>query len=374
MSTKATKRGLKTGRHRRGNDRFFYRHKRVFRIIAVVLAFMLACIAIYAAILNSKLSNIARIKPNTIEEENRPDPHEGDAITLLLLGTDAGDDASNDNTTGGQSIKADVLADVWPSGKYRSDTMMIVHITADRDQIYVVSIPRDTFTGLHDETGEYRTNGKINSAFGLYGPSGAISTVEHLTDLRMQHLAILDWVGFRDLSTALGGVRIYIPETFRDTSQNITWHEGWHELRGSEALAYVRTRYGLTDGDFGRIERQQNFIRATMRQLLARGTLTNPIRLNNVLDAVVDSVILDAEWNSGDLRGLAISLRGISSEDVTFMTMPNVCCRDIAGHGNVVDIDEERARELFEAIRADDIAAYLEKYPQEALGDPETIN
>ena len=121
--------------------------------------------------------------------------------------------------------------------------------------------------------------GKINAAFAYGGPSLARQTVEQLTGIHIDHLAIIDWAGFKDLTTALGGIRVYIPETFYDDSQRITWEKGWHDFEGQEALAYVRTRHGLENGDFDRIERQQNFLRATMGKLLSGGTTRNPIKL-----------------------------------------------------------------------------------------------
>ena len=108
---------------------------------------------------------------------------------------------------------------------------MIAHIPADRKSVQLVSIPRDTWVPIKDYpyTGGY---GKINAAFAYGGPKTAIDTVEKLTDIPIDHLAIIDWRGFKDLSTALGGVRVYIPETFYDDSQKITWEKGWHDLRG----------------------------------------------------------------------------------------------------------------------------------------------
>lgn len=368
MTTDDTAKRPPKGRHRRGHESFRYRHRVAIRVLAAILVAALTISGAYIAVLNSKLGNFARTKPNTIDETNRPDPHEGEALTLLLLGTDGGDGDVP------MPLREAVVAEEWPQAQFRSDTMMMVHIPADRDGVYLISIPRDSYIDIHDETGEFRQQAKANAAFALYGPNGAVSTVEHLSDLRMENLAIIDWDGFRDLTSALGGVEVFIPETFRDPSQGITWEEGWQELRGADALAYVRTRYGLTEGDFGRIKRQQNFIRATMEKLLARGTLTNPVRLNNVLDAVVDTMILSAEWETGDIRALALSLRSVGSEDVSFMTLPSICCRDVPGQGNVVDVDEERAAELFEAIRKDEVQAYIEKYPDEALDSDTDIN
>lgn len=373
MSDEQTRRKYKeAGKRRLGSEKFRYRHRRAFRITIVALAAVVVAGGAYAFSLNSKFGNITRVPQNQILEENRPDPDKGKALNILILGTDAGDGADGGNA-GGQSIKADVQAAQWPSGKYRSDSVMVLHISADRKSAHVVSIPRDTLAPLHDATGAYRYNGKINAAFSFYGPTGALSTVENLGDVRLDHMVMIDWVGFRDLSTALGGVKIYVPETSYDSSQRITWERGWHELKGKRALAYVRTRHGLAEGDYGRIKRQQNFIRATMKQLMARGTLTNPIKLNNVLEALTQNVIVDAEWESGDIRALALSLRGLNSNNVTFLTLPTTCCGNDTANGSYVQIDEQQSAELWQALKDDDVDAYLEKYPDEKLGGRSSV-
>ena len=85
-------------------------------------------------------------------------------------------------------LSEDVRAETWPSGRYRSDTIMMVHIAANRKNVYLVSIPRDTYTVIHDNTGSPRSGPRSTTAFSEYGPNGTIATVEQLTDVRMKHL------------------------------------------------------------------------------------------------------------------------------------------------------------------------------------------
>ena len=151
------------------------------------------------------------------------------------------------------------------------------------ENVYLVSVPRDSFIMIHDENGEPTNKEKANAAFSAYGPTGAVATIEALSGLRMKHLAIIDWEGFKDLSTAVGGVPVFIPEKFTDPKQKTTWEQGEQNLKGDRALKYVRTRYGLPGGDFDRIARQQNFLRALMKKILAGGTMKNPVRLTNTL-------------------------------------------------------------------------------------------
>lgn len=358
------------GKRRLGGLPFHKRHRKL--IIGLLSTFLVAGVAIggYAYNLNRQFNNIARIDPqDTLDEDDRPDPDKGNALNVLLLGSDRGETSLEgyQDTT----LSEDAANEKWPAGKYRSDTIMVLHISADRKNVYLVSIPRDTLTMIYDENGDEAGMAKINSAFSNYGPAGAISTVEHLTDLRMKHLAIIDWDGFKDLSKAVGGVRVYIPYTSYDSNQDITWEKGWKKLQGKRALQYVRTRHGLVRGDFERIERQQNFIRALMKKMLSSGTLTNPVKLTNTLGAVTSNLTVDQQWESGDIRGLALSLRGISADDVTFMTAPIAGTETVDPYGSIVRLEEQKSQELYQALRRDRVDRFLRKYPDATNKAPE---
>jgi LCP family protein required for cell wall assembly len=358
------------GKRRLGGLPFHKRHRKL--IVGLLSVLLVAGVAIggYAYNLNRQFNNIARVdSTGTLDEEERPDPDKGNALNVLLLGSDRGETSLEgyQDTT----LSEDAANPEWPAGKYRSDTIMVLHISADRKSVYLISIPRDTLTMIYDENGDEAGMAKINSAFSDYGPAGAISTVEHLTDLRMKHLAVIDWDGFKDLSKAVGGVRVYIPYTSYDSNQDITWEKGWKKLQGKRALQYVRTRHGLVRGDFERIERQQNFIRALMKKMLSSGTLTNPVKLTNTLGAVTSNLTVDQQWESGDIRALALSLRGISADDVTFMTAPIAGTETVDPYGSIVRLKEQQSEELYQAVRRDRVDRYLRKYPDATNKAPE---
>ncbi len=351
------------GKRRLGGTPFHRRHRKVRLTLFTVVVVLLGSVGAYAYHLNSQLNNFGRVDISDVQSD-APDPDEGRALNVLLLGSDM---AENDD--GGSSIEEDATLADWPSGKYRSDTLMIVHIPADRSGVQLISIPRDTYTTIYDGDGEARNKQKINAAFSQYGPAGAVATVQALTGIHIDHLAVIDWEGFRDITTAVGGVEVYIPETFTDYQQGITWEAGTQVLEGEEALSYVRTRHGLLRGDFDRIARQQNFLRSVMNKLLSRGTLTNPIKLSNTLEALSNNMTLDSNWTPANLRALALSLRGVTSDSVAFMTAPVATTRDVSGVGNVVDLNEAQAAELWQAVANDQVGSYIEKYPDEQLPD-----
>jgi LCP family protein required for cell wall assembly len=344
-----------------------------YRLVIRVLLIGLISVAVlgtgYAALLNSKFGNIARFSTDDIQ--NRPDPDEGRALNVLVLGVDKGKKIPGRKAT---RLSEDVRADTWPAGRYRSDTIMMVHIAANRRHVYLVSIPRDTYTAIYDHTGTVHNKAKINDAFARYGPNGTIATVEHLTDVRMRHLALINFNGFKDITRAVGGVEVYIPESFYDPSQKVYWKAGKHNLEGSMALKYVRTRYGLPRSDFDRIARQQNFMRALMKKLLDKGTTRNPVRLTRTLTALSENVVVDQEWDPADIRALAISLRNTETDDVTFLTAPVADTTNVAGVGSVVQLDQAKARELFTAMSDDQMDDYVEAYPDDVLKSAREIS
>lgn len=346
---------------------FMRRHKAV--TVLLVLLSVLAAVAVGGIVfLNSKLGQIDHVQI-TLPEAERPEKPAssggGEPLNILLAGTD---------NRGDLSIADAVSSENWVPGAHRSDTIMILHISADRQRAYVISIPRDSYVPLYDQQGQYVGRHKINAAFSLYGPSAFISTVENLTDLRMDHLAIVDWDGFRNLTDALGGVVIYIPETVYDDGQ-VTWQRGYQFMDGELALRYVQTRYGLAEGDFDRIRRQQNFLRVLMSKLLSEGTLTNPFKLSRVLDAVTKNLTVDSEWRSSDLRSLALSLRGLRTSDVTFLSAPRAenWNQLVDGEGSVVVLDKQSGSRLWNALAEDDVASYVADHQDDLLPGSESV-
>ena len=338
------------------------RHKAVFALLALS-GILLGLVAGWAVYLNQQIASVPRIELNLDEDERpqRPTGSSADAVNILLAGADAGD-------ADGPSIAESVAEGEWIPGSHRSDTIMVLHVTADRDHAYLVSVPRDSWVDIPGYGME-----KINAAFSFGGPSLYVRTLEDFTGLRMDHLAIIDWEGFKDLTSALDGVEVYIPETVRDPNGGTVWEKGRHTVEGEEALRYVRQRHGLPGGDFDRIERQQNLLRSLMQKLVSAGTLVNPIKLSNALEAISGNLVVDDGFSTGDMRGLALSLRGLSTNDVTFVTVPVRGLDRIRGQ-SVVLVDENRTKGLFGAVMADELGLYLRNHEADLLGEPGTVS
>ncbi|MFD7643349.1 LCP family protein [Kitasatospora sp. NPDC059795] len=307
---------------------------------------------------NHYASSVARI-PNAFPTGGAAQPtavpHTGQ--TFLLVGLDA----RADRPTTGQAAKAPA----WQLGAQRSDTMMLMHISADRKSVSVVSIPRDTWVPVPGHG-----SAKINAAYSWGGPALMVQTVQDLTHIRIDHVAVIDWNGFRALTDAVGGVDITIPRTIEAKGDAREWPAGTHHMDGAEALLYVRERHGLPNGDLDRTKRQQNFLRALMLRTMNSGTLSSPAKLTGLLGTVGDVVSVDDRLSNTDLYDLAWSLRGVRPDGVHFMNAPFGGFDSIDGQ-SVVLMDGGAAGLLWDAMRGDRMDEYLAQHrtSTDTLGD-----
>jgi LCP family protein required for cell wall assembly len=244
----------------------------------------------------------------------------------------------------------------------RTDTLMLVHLLAGSRGAYVVSIPRDSWVPIPGYG-----DGKVNWAYVFGGPSLAVRTVERITRVRIDHVAIIDWAGFRAVTDALGGVTIDVPVPSYDPANRITWTAGVHHLNGTQALLYVRDRYGLPGGDFDRERRQQDFLRAVFARLSQEATLSNPLRLNALLTALTRAVSVDSTLGLPQMTHLALSLRGLSPRHVVLATVP---CTGTGwvGSQSVVWLNRPLDRGFWHAFEYDTLPAFMRAHHLAPLG------
>ena len=326
------------------------RRKRRSPLVKVVL-WLLACLFVLGAVPVGAIlyvgwhldHNVHRINGVFDGLQNRPArPTTGTAahaINILLLGTDRRSDVP---TTGG-----DAEAPSWIPGAQRSDTIMIVHIAGDRRTTSVISIPRDSWVAIPGHG-----HAKINAAFSYGGPSLAVRTVEQLTGLHIDHLAVIDWDGFIALTDAVGGVDVDVPTTVYDSARNITWTAGRHHLDGAQALNYVGQRDGLPGGDLDRVARQQAFLRSLMQASLHQKMRKDPKMLYGFLDTVTQHLSVDSGWSVTSMAKLLASMRDMRSADIGYLTAP------VAGFGqegaqSVVYLARKTDKTLWQAVRDD---------------------
>ena len=350
----------------------FLQWRRGFRRFAAVVTALSVLVAgavsAYLWTLNDALGDITQIARPFEDDEGRPEKPPNTSLNILLMGADDPEQLVDKPTV------AQLLEDgAWDPGAYRSDTLMVVHIPADRKAAYLVSIPRDSFVTIYDEQGEAHGKAKINEAFAEYGPFGTWRTVEELSGLHIDHMAIIDFNGFRELTTAIGGVDVYIPEDVYDSKQDQQWEQGDVHLEGVLALKYVRMRYGLTQGDFDRVDRQQNFLRAVMQKMLSAETVGSVTRFPATVRAITGHLTTD-DWPKGEIRRLAFGLRGLDGDKVRFITLPNSGTGTDPVAGSIVVVDERRARVLFDAMESDRVGVYLRRNPDDELPDEENVS
>jgi LCP family protein required for cell wall assembly len=230
-------------------------------------------------------------RPDTAGTTTDPaDPHEGQALNILLVGVD---DREGENARFGDAGQSGV----------RSDTVILAHIAADRSRVELVSIPRDSWVPipscpLPDGSWSTAEEFKFNQAFAnggatgdvAYGVACSIRTLEALTDVRIDGFVAVDFSGFIRMIDAIGGVPICVPEPIDDADAAIQLDAGYQVLNGEQALGFARARKTLDDGsDTSRIGRQQELLAATIGVVLDQNVLTDSGRLYRFLDAATAS-------------------------------------------------------------------------------------
>ncbi|MGC9542635.1 LCP family protein [Streptomyces sp. UG1] len=277
-------------------------------------------------------------------EKERPTSLVRGAQNILVIGSDSR--AGSKNRRYGRD-----------SGTERSDTTILLHLSADRRGATAVSIPRDLMV---DVPGCRRPGGTrsdpvfamFNYAFQVGGSACTIRTVERLTNIRVDHHVVIDFHGFKEMVDALDGVEICLRKPIADKAAKLRLPAGKVTLNGEQALGYVRARKSLGNGsDTDRMERQQRFLAALVHKVQSNDVLLNPVRLYPVLDAATSSLTTDPALAS--LRGLyelARGVRDIPTERVQFLTVPRESYLYNSNRDQLVEPEAER---LFERLRTD---------------------
>ncbi len=240
----------------------------------------------------------------------------GDPLNILVMGSDTRSGAGND------------IDGETDSGE-RSDTTILVHVSADRKTVYGVSLPRDamvTRPDCTDDDGKDVPGGEeqmFNSAYSLAGPTCTVEMVESLTGIYIDHYVTLDFNGFKEMVEAVHGVTVCIPEDIDDSEHGITFEAGTQELDGQQALDYVRERSSTPNADIGRMKRQQAFVASMINKVVSAGTLTRPSRVYNFLKAATGSIVTDPGLSSlSKLVNLALQFRKTDLDNISFITVP----------------------------------------------------
>jgi LCP family protein required for cell wall assembly len=178
------------------------------------------------------------------------------------------------------------------------------------------------------------------------GRQKLVETISQLSGVKIDHYVEVDLLGFYRITTAIGGVQICLNQAQKDSFSGIDLPKGVSTIEGKQALAFVRQRHGLPRGDLDRIVRQQYFMSATFRKVTSLGTLTNPIKLKRLLDAIGSSMRMDSGLDPIQLAG---QLRGLAAGNVTFTTIPTQGLGTRNGQ-SVVLVDESAIPQFFDSV------------------------
>ncbi|VXC16103.1 LCP family protein [Nocardioides sp. AX2bis] len=246
------------------------------------------------------------------------------------------------------------------SGAGGSDTTLLFHLSADRENAYGISIPRDSIVDRPQcktddgDTLPAETDVMWNEAFTVGGPLCTVQQFEQLSGVFVDHFVVVDFNGFRDMVDAIGGVEVCIPEDIEDPAHGINIPAGTREISGYEALNYVRARYTLGDGsDIGRIKRQQAFIAAMANKVVSGGMLARLDQLVGFLDAATESLTVDPGLsNVLKIGRIGLGFSGIGLSNIRFSTVPFEYDTRPGFEGRVVWTPE--AADVWDSIAADE--------------------
>ncbi|MET7567384.1 LCP family protein [Streptomyces sp. NPDC005492] len=303
---------------------------------------VLAAAGIGHAVVTSLDADIARVDPFK-DMKNRP--RGGNGMNVLLVGTDG-----RDQITEAERHKYHLGG----APCHCTDTIMIVHISEDRERASVVSLPRDSYAEVPGMAGRPAHPIKINAAYAEGGPNLTVRTVENMTHVKIDHYLEVDFTSFMHTVDVLGGVKICTAEPLKDTYTGLDLPAGTHTLMGGQALQYVRSRHVDGASDLGRMKRQQRFLAALIDQATSSGVLLNPLKFRDVTRAVLGSVRADKGFGTEELLDLGRAMRTFSPSSSEFTTVPigqmGYVVKDI---GSTLKWDQAKAAKLFQTLRDD---------------------
>nr|WP_260726025.1 LCP family protein [Dactylosporangium roseum] len=286
-------------------------------------------------------SGLQREDPFSDITGGRPAKVADGALNILLLGSDSRDPDSKGK-----------------AGEWRTDTMIVLHIPAGHDKAYLVSMPRDLYVHVPKSKANPQygdTMAKLNASFSWGGTPLTVQTIEEYTQVRMDHVLLIDFAGFKQVIDALGGIDMNVERDITSVHPpKRQFKKGMNHFNGDEALDYARQRYQFPDGDFARMRHQQEMMKAILDKAVSSGTVTNPGKLNAFLKAVTKAMTVDKDFSLADM---ALQFRNLRSDDLTFLVSPHDGSKRVNGEDVVVP-NKEKATALYTAMRTDKMAEW----------------
>jgi LCP family protein required for cell wall assembly len=264
------------------------------------------------------------------------------ALNILLVGSDSRVNARAQAASGARSDQ-------------RGDVLVFIHLPADRQSVYGISIMRDLWVDIPGYGAA-----KANAALELGGLPLQTQTIAALLGQRIDHAVMLDFEGFSALTDALGGIEIDVKVPFSSTVDNFyDYPVGVNRLNGSQALSFVRERYAFIDGDYQRVRNQQTFLKAALAKLLNEGGLADRDTVRKLVRTVLPHVTVDAGFTLESLENLAHSLRALSPARGVFFTLPTAGTGTSRDGQSIVRQDPAATAAVSAALANQSLAEYV---------------
>ena len=295
------------------------------------------------------------------------------AVDLLLVGLDSRTDAHG-NPLPREVL--DMLSAGVNDGERNTDTMILVHIPVDGTRAIAISFPRDSWVELAGDFGKHRLNSAFAYAYNnareelantatdekdldaqatVIGRKNLIETIQNLigSAVTIDRYAEVNLASFYEVTNAIGGVEVCLNEATQDPKSGANFAKGEQTIAGAQALAFVRQRYGLPNGDLDRIVRQQAFLGALANKVLSADMLTSPSKVRQLVGAVQRSVVLSDGWQ---LSTFAAQMSGLSAGGIDFYTIPTLGDAKIGG-ADVLRVDPEQVAAFVSSLTTDESGA-----------------
>ncbi|MEV8423170.1 LCP family protein [Streptomyces niveus] len=329
-------RGARKGRPRRSGTRARSRRgkRRILLWVSSALALLLLGTAgagyLYFRHLDSKLKKEDLTLGDKPMADHKVNSAGQTPLNILLIGSDARDSKANQDLGGAKETFG---------GLPLADVQMLLHVSADRSNMSVVSMPRDTMLKMpkctNAETGKVYPastgNVQTNESLGRGGPGCTVATWYELTGIPIDHFMMIDFAGVVSMADAIGGVPVCVTENIHSRNaegkgSGLKLKKGESVIQGEQALQWLRTRYGFEDGsDLARTHAQHMYMNSMVRELRKGAKLTDPGKLMSLAEAATDALTVDKGIDGvNKLYGLAEELKKVPTNRITMATMPNV--------------------------------------------------
>jgi LCP family protein required for cell wall assembly len=309
-----------------------------FNVVVVMICFTSAAGLAYVF---RQTTNVARFSLSTSLDAPKK---KGAPENFLLVGVDSAAGISRNDPI-----------NIGRTASKNTDTIMILRVDPATDKAQILSLPRDLWvkiagTSYHE---------KINAALATGGPERLIKTIQQNFGIPINHFVEVDFKAFRSLVDAVGGVPIYFPWPARDKNTGFfVGQPGCVMINGTQGLAYARSRYFETEqngrwqqdtsSDFGRIARQQQFVKLALKRAIAKGA-RNPFVANSLIGTAESDVTLDDQLTTHDLVDLAGQFRDFDPNALETYTPP--ATGEVINGADVLILDVADAQPIFDRFR-----------------------